>query len=221
LIEVEMRRKFYAPLLVVATLAFTAAPALADNSAIAINTKDDSTKYSISFKIERTMSSVVNPINSAIAYASCSNCQTVAIAIDVVFAMGSSNVVTNTNQAYAINYECTQCSTLADAYQFLTTTGGPVHLTASGNQQIAEIRRQLEALRHENLNIFQINQQVTQLMTQLQTVLSTQVVPAGKPAATDSPGESSPTPSDSPSPAESPSGSPSPASSPSPSPSAS
>jgi hypothetical protein len=113
---------------------------------------------------------------------------------------------------------------MADAVQFVYTESGPVHFTPEGQQEIAEIRRELEALRHSDMNIFQIAAEVNQLAAELQQVLQTQVVPSGNSSqapgqtgATPSPGGSSPAPASSPSPSAT--ESPSPAATPSPSPS--
>jgi putative peptide zinc metalloprotease protein len=207
----------------VATMvALAPAAAMADNAAVAINTKDGSTMIRIAFKIERVMQDSVTTSNAAVAISSCSACQTVAIAIDVVFVMSDPQVYTPTNLALAYNVNCSSCNTLADAYQFVMTTGGAVHLTPEGNREVAGIRRQLEALRHSDANIFEIQAQVSSLMVQLRQVLSTQVVPAGPPdqAPAD---QAQPSPSGGPSgsPAASPSSSPGaqPSASPSPSPS--
>jgi hypothetical protein len=204
-----------------------------DNNAIAINTKDDSTDVKVAFKIVRANGDIVAPTNFAFAYASCSSCETAAIAIEVVFVTSTdASVVSPVNEAWAVNYACTDCQTLADAYQFTLTTGQPVHLTADGNKQIAEIRRQLQAIAHSDMSLTDTATAVQNLTAQLEHVLTTDVVPAGPPPspppaapATESPAASpvaSPSPSAAtpePTPSESPNPSPSPSASPSPSPS--
>jgi putative peptide zinc metalloprotease protein len=231
--ERHVKRRLFAVLTALATIGLGAVPVLADNSGVAINTNDTSDVFKLSFKIERINREVANPINVAFAYASCSACQTVAIAWDVVFITGSSSVITPVNAAFAINYQCDRCSTLADAYQFVLTTGGQVHLTPDGNRELAQIRQQLEMLRKQDLNILEVEQQLGLLREQLKAILTTEIVPAGSPPGSppaESPGATSPAPaspgaSESPSPAASsePSATPtsSPTSSPSPSSSAS
>jgi hypothetical protein len=81
-----------------------------------------------------------------------------------------------------MNVDCNFCQTLASAYQTLVQTGGPVHFTPEGNQAIAQIRQELESLRHAGLSIEEIQQRVDELNTRLQQVLWTQVVAAGPPA---------------------------------------
>ncbi|HKC19932.1 MAG TPA: hypothetical protein VKE27_09910 [Candidatus Dormibacteraeota bacterium] len=199
-----------------------------NNTVVAINTKDDSTDVKVAFKIVRANGDIVAPANIAFAYASCTSCETAAIAIEVVFVTSTdASVVSPVNEAFAVNYACTDCQTLADAYQFTLTTGGPVHLTPEGNQEMAQIHHELEDIAHSDMSLSDTVTAVQGLANQVQQVLATQVVPAGSPdqntqapAASPAPspsGNASPQASPSPSPSASPSSSPSPSPSPSPS----
>jgi putative peptide zinc metalloprotease protein len=180
-----MKRRFLTSVSVLAAILSLAAPAqAADSSAVAVNTRDDSTVFKLMFDITRVMGDTVDSSNAAVAVASCDSCETVAVAIQVVLAMGSPTVVIPENLALAMNIDCQTCQTLADAYQYVYTTGGVVHFTADGNQRIADIRRRLEALRRSNLSIEEIVAQVEQLNNELKQVLLTEVVPAGPPAGT-------------------------------------
>lgn len=49
-----------------------------DSSAVAVNTRDGSSVFKLSFSVKRVMDSSVDADNAAVAYASCSDCQTVA-----------------------------------------------------------------------------------------------------------------------------------------------
>jgi hypothetical protein len=115
-----------------------------DTAAIAINTKDGSDIFRIAFAIKRAMGDVVDNGNAAVAFASCTDCETVAVSIQVVLMMNDPSVVTPTNLAIAINQECTLCVTLASAYQVILTTDGPVRFTPAGLHEIAAIRRGLD-----------------------------------------------------------------------------
>jgi hypothetical protein len=198
-----------------------------DNSAIAINTKDNSTDVKVAFKIVRANGDVVAPVNFAFAYASCTSCETAAIAIEVVFVTSTdASVVSPVNEAWAVNYACTNCQTLADAYQFTLTTGGQVHLTPEGNKQIARIRHELQSIAHSNMSLTETVAAVNDLANNVQQVLATQVVPAGSSGKQEPSPEESPRPSPSDvvspaSPGTSPSASPTPSESPKPSPSSS
>ena len=176
-----------------------AAPAPAqDSAAVAINTKDDSSVFRFVFAVRHVMGDVVDQTNAAVAYASCENCQTVAIAFQVLLVYGDPSVVDPTNLAMAINYECTLCDTLASAYQFVFGFSGPVRFTAEGNRQIADIRRQLEQLRQADLSNPEIQAEVDGLADQLRQVLSTEVVAVGESPAAAPPAETETTPSTTP-----------------------
>src|SRR5919198_2785939 len=160
-------------------VAVSTPPATAgDNAAIAINLKDGSSDFRLAFKITRVNTDVVDTGNAAVAVASCSNCQTVAVAIQAVLIFDDASVITPTNFAFAYNLECDHCYTLATAYQFVATTG-VVRFTADGNEQIAEIRRELEALRNSDLTIEEIQARVDSLANELLNVMRTELVGAG------------------------------------------
>ena len=157
-----------------------ATPALAqDNAAVAVNTKDGSSIFKFAFNIHHSMGEVVDNTNAAVAYASCEECTTIAVAIQVILVMGDPEVVTPTNLALALNYECTLCYTMASAYQFVLSTDGPVHFTAEGNRTIAELRNQLRELLKSGASIEEIAAQLDVIVDQLAEVLATQMVPAG------------------------------------------
>ena len=208
-----------AAFLAAATLALSlqvAAPVAAeiqDNAAVAINQKDGSSLFKFAFDIRRVMNGVVDQSNAAVAYSSCEECQTVAVAIQLVLVMSDPEVVTPENIALAINYECTLCQTMALAYQIVLTTGGPVRFTAEGNRQLAEIRLALTKLLHSDASLEEIKAQIDALVAQLKEVVATQLVPARPPEDDDTGGgetedddddetTSSPEPTESPEPEE-------------------
>jgi putative peptide zinc metalloprotease protein len=167
-----------------AAAAFAAGPATVpthaqDSAAVAINTKDDSSVFRFVFSVRRVMGDVVDQTNAAVAYASCNNCQTVAISFQVLLVYGDPSVVDPTNLAMAINYECTLCDTLASAYQFVFGLSGPVRFTQDGRKQISDIRKQLKDLRDSGLTGPEIQTRTDALAEQLRNVLATEVVPVG------------------------------------------
>lgn len=154
----------------------------ADSTAVAVNTHDGMDMFRLAFRINRVMSDTVDTGNAAAAVSSCTDCQTVAIAIQVVLILSDPTVVSPENVAIALNVECELCSTLASAYQFVLTTGGPVRFTPEGYQQLADIRRRLLELRHSDLTIVAIQAEVKALTTELAGVVRTQLVAAGEAA---------------------------------------
>ena len=157
-----------------------ASPAVAqDTAAVAINTKDGSSIFRLAFAIKRAAGDVVDNSNAAVAFASCTDCQTVAISIQIVFITGDPEAVTPENIAIAINQNCTLCDTLASAYQWVLTTNGNVHFTAEGNRAIAQIRHELRGLRDSGLSGPEIQARVAELMQRLADVLRNELVAAG------------------------------------------
>ena len=150
-----------------------------DNTAIAVNTKDGSTLFKFSFRISRVMSDTVDSGNAAVAYASCTDCQTTALAIQFVLLLSDPSTFTPENLALAVNENCELCDTLASAYQFVIQAGGPVHLTADGMRQLQEIRRQLAALDDSGLGSFELQAEIDKLTEQAYEVVRTSLVAAG------------------------------------------
>jgi len=151
-----------------------------DNVAVASNTKDGRTVIAISIKIVKTDGAIVDPTNAAVAVASCSDCQTVAIALEGVLVTGSPTTFDPTNIALALNSDCNNCQTLATAYQDVVQNDTKVRITGAGRQQIADIRKDLESLRNSGLDIFAIQQRVNDAAGRFLAVLQNEVVPTGK-----------------------------------------
>ncbi|MCU1449161.1 MAG: hypothetical protein JWP02_1331 [Acidimicrobiales bacterium] len=176
--------------LLVAATAGVAAPASAqsntgnDNTAVATNTKDGSYVFNFAFKVSKAAGDVVDPGNAAVAAASCSYCETVAVAIQVVLVSGSPDTFTPQNVAIAYNQDCYECVTLADAFQFVFGTGSePMHLTKEGKDQLKEIKRQFKDLQKNggSLTPDELQARVAALAQQVYQVYSTQLVPKGNP----------------------------------------
>ncbi|MDP3968767.1 MAG: hypothetical protein Q8Q02_10825 [Nocardioides sp.] len=96
-------------------------PAEGDNQALAVNTTDGSVTYDIAFALVWAEGDEVVNVNAAHAYASCTDCVTVAVAYQVVLIMDHARVVIPQNLAAAVNYECYECITAAIASQLVLT----------------------------------------------------------------------------------------------------
>lgn len=154
-----------------------------DNVAVANNTRDGSTVYAIRLKVVilNADPDVVDSGNAAVAAASCSDCQTVAIALEGVIVTGDAEVIAPENVALAINSECSNCQTLAYAYQNLQTVDGKVRMTGEGRRKVGELRRQLNALRTSGFDIVQVKEEVDRIAGEFAEVLNTQIVSIGRP----------------------------------------
>jgi putative peptide zinc metalloprotease protein len=146
---------------------------------VAINTKDDSSVFRMAFSVRRVMNDVVDTSNSAVAFASCENCQTTAVALQVVLVFSDPAIVTPENVALAINVECSTCETVASAYQYVLTTGGPVHYSAEGNQILADLRQQLLDLKTADLTPEELLAAVDAIAQQFFDVTNTELLAGG------------------------------------------
>ncbi len=185
--------------LVAATVWVAASPVVAsaqtgnDNTAVAQNTKDDSFLFKFSFKVSKAAGDTVDSGNAAVATASCSYCETVAVAIQVVLVSGDPSTFTPENVAIAYNQDCYECATLADAFQFVFGTGSePVHLTKEGKDRLKEIKREFKDLQKNggSLTPDELQAKVATLAQEVYDVFSTELVPKGKDSA---PGQSTDT----------------------------
>jgi len=97
-----------ARLLLVALVAHTAALAVPagaqsqDNTAVAVNKKDGKSVFKLAFSVKKATGDV-DATNTAVAYSSCTDCKTVAAAIQVVLVSDVGSSVTPQNMAVAIN----------------------------------------------------------------------------------------------------------------------
>ncbi|WP_156399892.1 hypothetical protein [Phycicoccus sp. Soil748] len=116
-------------------------PGEGDNQALAVNTTNGSSEYDVAFALVWADGNSVANTNEAYALASCTDCQTVAVAFQVVVIIGDAHVVVPENIAAAVNYNCVQCVTQALATQLVVTLSGPLDArsTAELNALWAEI----------------------------------------------------------------------------------
>src|SRR3712207_4881629 len=120
-----------------ASLALAAPAHAQDNEATAINQEDGSTQIDIAFDFQRVVNGIVGQTNAAQAYASCTECQTIAIAIQIILVSGDVDVVAPQNIATAVNTECMTCLTVAWAYQFVWGNGERFRITGEARRQLA------------------------------------------------------------------------------------
>lgn len=148
-----------------------------DNTAVAINTRDDSSLFKFAFSIKKVLGEVVDNQNAAVAFASCENCQTTAIAIQIVLVSGSPSTVVPENYAISINQSCTLCSTFSAAFQFVLGVEDPsVGLTVEGKRELRAILQEFKALKGRQYTLEEFHARTRALADRLRTVLATQLV---------------------------------------------
>jgi putative peptide zinc metalloprotease protein len=147
-----------------------------DTTAVAINTKDDSSLFKFAFAIKKVTGEVVDNSNAAVAFASCENCRTTAISIQIVLVSGSPETVIPENFAISINESCTLCQTFSTAFQFVIGVDDPsVGLTKEGKRQLREILAAFKALEDEDYTLEEFHARTQELGQRLRTVLQTEL----------------------------------------------
>jgi hypothetical protein len=121
----------------------------------------------------------IQPENLAHAQSSCSNCRTVAVALQAVIITGSPSLAAPKNAAVAVNAGCTSCRTAAWAYQYVVTASGPVHISPEGQLEISRIRREAAALAASGLSFPELEAHLVHLKGQLSSVVDHEVVRSG------------------------------------------
>jgi putative peptide zinc metalloprotease protein len=148
-----------------------------DNAAVAINEEDGSSLFKFAFSLTKVTGDVVDNENAAVAYASCENCRTTAIAIQIVLVVGSPSTVTPKNYAISLNENCTLCQTFATAFQFVIgVEDASVGLTRQGERELRQIIREFKGLKREQYTLEEFHAKTQALGDRLRTVLKTQLV---------------------------------------------
>jgi putative peptide zinc metalloprotease protein len=163
---------------VVALAVVAAAPAVSaqsqDNTAVASNTKDGKSVFKLAFSVKKVTGDV-DAQNTAVAFASCEDCRTVAVAIQVVLA-SEVDAVAPENVAVAINYDCTECETLARAFQFVYGDGQELEFTKEGKKRLHDLKKRVQDLKHrDDLTLAQLAQELAVIAAEVAEVVETEV----------------------------------------------
>lgn len=98
-------------------------------------------------QLNRISGPTVEPINLAFAYSTCTDCQTIAVALQLNLISRTATYVAPQNVAIAVNYECSGCRTVARALQYTYSVDDPNAEVAEVRDLIREMERELRAVR--------------------------------------------------------------------------
>ena len=152
-----------------------------DNIAQATIEQDGGRAFDFAWDVSTQRGGVVDQSNKAHAAARCTGCEATAIAFQIVIATRA-NKVAPTNEAVALNLECTECEVAAEARQFVRVVDAPVRLTGAGRRQLADVRSSLRALEAQDLPIDQLHQAVETQEARVRQVLNTELVLKSNPS---------------------------------------
>jgi putative peptide zinc metalloprotease protein len=171
-------RSVLAAVLLLAAFALPAGGAEAahrDNQATAVIEQDDGWAFDFAWDVSRQRGGVVDHSNAAHAAARCTRCRATAIAFQIVIASAATRVAP-TNEAVALNHQCTECLVIAEARQFVRVVDAPVRLTGEGRQRLRAVRQALEQLDDAQMPPDQLHQAVEQQETEVRAVLAEELV---------------------------------------------
>ena len=81
------------------------------------------------------------------------------------------------NVSVAINYQCTECETLAAAYQFVFADGQEIEFTKEGKQRLHDLKRRFHDLKHrDDLTLEQLAAEIAAIAGEVLEVVETEVV---------------------------------------------
>lgn len=144
-----------------------------DNTAVAANTKDGKSVFKLAFSVKKATGEV-DATNTAVAYASCNDCRTVAAAIQVVLVSDETSVVPE-NVAIALNYQCTECETLAAAFQFVYGDGQELEFTKEGKAQLHDLKKRFKDLKQrDDLSLSQLATEISVIAGEVAEVVDTE-----------------------------------------------
>ena len=135
--EYEMKKHLVLVPIAMLCAALLAPPALADtplpggggggkNIVIATNQTNGRLTVRANLQLNRIPGPNVQPVNLASATSSCTDCQTLVVALQLNIASTSAAVVVPQNSAVATNAGCLRCVTVARAIQYLFTVPDPL-----------------------------------------------------------------------------------------------
>jgi putative peptide zinc metalloprotease protein len=138
-----------------------------DNIVYLVNRSDGAhrSQASVGFAVD-TGTSVMNQ-NIAVAYASCTNCRTVAVAIQVVILEQTPTNFQPTNTAIAINDTCHYCETFAYANQVILRAGSNASVSERYVDQAENVRRNIAAVAASSESFPQMTSDLDGLTQQL------------------------------------------------------
>lgn len=154
-----------------------------DNAIVVVNRHDGKNDHRAGLGMARVLSEEAGNKNFGYAYSSCTDCRSVAVAVQVVLIMSNPSVVTPQNFAIAVNELCTRCTTVALAYQYVITTDGVVRFSAEANSRMASLERQISSLAGSSeLDPPTLVARVDPLVKQIWALVDTELVKVGRPA---------------------------------------
>lgn len=118
----------------------------AKNVVLLRNYQDRQTQVAGSVQLNRVPGPSAAPLNLAQAYGSCTDCQTLAVALQIDLIARDATFISPENAAVAENYGCTRCYTVAHAIQYVFQVDDPTYVPPDVAALARDLDQELTAL---------------------------------------------------------------------------
>jgi putative peptide zinc metalloprotease protein len=144
-----------------------------------VNRSDGASRVRARSAVPQVDGSTVDNTNIASAYASCTDCRTVAVAVQVVVVEGQVTDFEPGNAAVALNENCLRCQTFAYARQEVLSPGTPVELSDDAVAAIRDLQDQIQSVAQSDEDFAQMSADLDGLTEQVVSVVQGEIDRAG------------------------------------------
>jgi hypothetical protein len=108
--------------------------------------KDDRLRVKGRVQLNRISANTVQPRNEALAWARCTDCSTISVALQMNLVPKGATTISPVNKAIAYNYQCTRCRTFAVAYQYVHQVDNPREVPENVRRLVNEMNREIREI---------------------------------------------------------------------------
>lgn len=144
-----------------------------------VNRDDGDTRVRARTAVPEVGGPTVDSTNFASAYASCTDCRTVAVAVQVVVVEGEVTDFQPANAAVAVNEGCVRCQTFAYARQEVLSPGTPVRIGRDAAYAIRNLQYRIQSVAQSDEDFAQMTADLDGLTEQLVSVVQGEIDRAG------------------------------------------
>lgn len=112
-----------------------------------VNKKDNDMEVRGSTQLNKIWGPNVAPLNRAYAQASCTDCQTFAVALQINLISTRATNISPRNEAVALNYKCTRCITAAVAIQYTFQVDDPHQVPPRLDKLLKDMEKEINSLK--------------------------------------------------------------------------
>lgn len=110
-----------------------------------VNKNDGKFRLKGKNQVNRILGDNTQPTNDAEAYASCANCETFAVALQIDLISRTATTIAPQNAAIAVNVQCSHCTTVAKAVQYVIQVDDPTQVPENVRDLVNQMQNQLKA----------------------------------------------------------------------------